>query len=317
VGKKLVWQRGAVTKKQVVAPTPTPTPTPTRFQDAVSIEIDRLRDQAIRADLQDTSTHTFIFQGGASDEIEKRTKRSLLNALPIYKGFGFKITDGLFIVVRDTDWMKQELLRHECFTNRPMPSRAGFYHSGATCKNRNGAITSYHWEVEKFPDGLDGLYFNHVLPHEYFHQLQEQMTVDATRFGNGDFPKWFFEGSAQFFTNQAWSAWNQDRGYVEWFNHWWTDLRPDLGPSACKKATVSLMSDPATPGIEGVCAYSKGQLVVEFLVYKYGLEKYRLLYSRNMTPGWMNFHLVFEEVTGDKLEDFYDEAAVFISNRGW
>lgn len=94
-------------------------------------------------------------------------------------------------------------------------------------------------------------------------------------------------------------------------------MRPDLGPASCRKASISLMSDPTTPGTEGICAYSKGQLVVEFLVYKYGLEKYRLLYTKNSVAGWFNFNRVFKEVTGDQLEDFYKEAELFINQRGW
>jgi hypothetical protein len=170
-----------------------------------------------------------------------------------------------------------------------------------------------HWEAEKFSDGLDGLYFNHVIPHEYFHQIQQQLTP----FGNGDFPKWFYEGSAQFFTNQAWTSWNDSYSYLDWYHHWWTNLRPDLGPIACKNATINLMSDPSTPGVEGICAYSKGQLIVEYLVSKYGLDKYRKLYTQNSTIGWMNFNIVFRNVTGDELTSFYTEAEEFVKTRGW
>jgi len=78
-----------------------------------------------------------------------------------------------------------------------------------------------------------------------------------------------------------------------------------------------MMSNPNTPGIEGICAYSKGQLIVEYLVSKYGLEKYCKLYSQNSTPGWNNFSIVFRNVTGDELASFYIEAEEFIKSRGW
>lgn len=267
---------------------------------------------ALRSEAVDNSIQTFIFQDGATQEIETKTKRSLLNALPVYKKLGFKITDGLILVARDIDWVKKELLRNQCNNNRPIPERPGFYY-GNTCKDGNGAMTSTHADSENYFEGLDGLYFNHVIPHEYFHQIQEQ----STTLGNGDFPKWFWEGSAQFFANQAWSSWNTNRTYLEWYQHWWRDIRPDMGPSACKDATIETMSNPSGIGIQSLCAYSKGQLIVEYLVFKHGLERYRSLYTANTTNDWRNFNIVFKKVTGQELSDFYVEAQNFITKRGW
>ncbi|CAB4668158.1 unannotated protein [freshwater metagenome] len=56
---------------------------------------------------------------------------------------------------------------------------------------------------------------------------------------------------------------------------------------------------------------------MEFLVSKYGLDNYRKLYSQNATRGWTNFNLVFKNVTGDELDNFYLEADKFIKSRGW
>ena len=286
--------------------------TPASYQDEVSLKIDQIRTEALKSGTVDNSIQTFIFQNGATQEVESKTKRSLLNALPVYKKLGFNTTNGLILVARDIDWVKQELLRNQCNNNRSIPDRPGFYY-GNTCINGNGAITSFHWESEKFNDGLDGLYFNHVIPHEYFHQIQEQLTT----FGNGDFPKWFWEGSAQFFTNQAWSSWNTKKTYLEWYQHWWGELRPDLGPNACKSATIEAMSNPSGTGTESICAYSKGQLIVEYLVYKYGMDKYRSLYTANTNNDWKNFNIVFKKVTGEELSIFYESAHEFIIKRGW
>jgi hypothetical protein len=77
------------------------------------------------------------------------------------------------------------------------------------------------------------------------------------------------------------------------------------------------MSDPSTPGVEGICAYSKGQLIVEFLVYKYGLDKYREFYKLNNSPDWRNFNQVFKTVTNDDLNDFYAQVEQFMLRRGW
>ncbi len=279
--------------------------------DEVSKTINQIRTTVLSQNFQFSGTLTFKFQGATSFDVEVKTKRSIENAIPVFGKFGFEVTDGTFLIARDMSWLRNELALLNCKYGS-LPERPGFYVPN-TCESGNGVVTSVHWEAEKFGDGLDGLYFNHVLPHEYFHQIQQKMTP----FGNADFPKWFWEGSAQFFTNQAWSTWNTKRSYTSWYEHWWTDLRPDLGPKVCKNVSIEMMANPSTPGIEGVCAYSKGQLVVEYLVYKYGLEKYRALYKENNVAYWPNFNIVFKKVTGDELNDFYVEAQKFLESRGW
>ena len=324
-GKKLVWSKGVLvpvanpspSSKAIPEPIsspsakPTPSQTPVAPIDEVSSVIFQIRSELINNQSTSSQNLTFIFQGETSQEVEEKTKRSLQRAIPVFENLGFKTTDALILVARDIDWLKLQLDANEC-KYRSLPGRPGFY-VGDTCKDGNGAVTSVHWEAEPFSDGLNGLYFNHVLPHEYFHQIQEQLTT----FGNADFPKWFWEGSAQFFTNQAWSTWHPDRSYTDWFSHWWKDLRPDLGAQACKDSTIEKMADPSTAGVEGICAYSKGQLIVEYLIYKYGLTKYRLMYSQNSVAGWQNFGTVFKKVTGDDLREFYIGANTFILGRGW
>jgi hypothetical protein len=293
-------------------PTPTPTPTPSKPVDDVQKVIDEIRKTALGLQYSNMPTFKFVFQSPTSSEVEEKTKRSLINAIPIFAKLGFPITDGLILVAKDDTWLREELIRNGCNVNFTFPDSTGFY-VPKSCQSGNGAVTSKHWDVLKFSDGLDGLYFNHTIPHEYFHQIQSQLTPR----GNADFPKWFYEGSPQFFTNQAWVSWNPQKSYVDWHTHWWTDLNPNYGPKACKNASILMMSDPSTPGTEGVCAYSKGQLIVEFLVYKYGLDKYRDLYRKNNSSDWRNFNLVFKTVTNDDLSDFYLQAEQFIISRGW
>ena len=331
-GKKLVWNKGVAIKIPTPTPTPiptptptptpiptptlvpipTPTPTPTKDVDDVQKVVDDIRKNALTLSYSNTATFKFVFQAPTSIEVEEKTKRSLMNAIPVFAKLGFPITDGLILVSKDDAWLREELIRYGCNVNFTFPQSTGFYVS-KSCQSGKGAVTSKHWDVMKFSDGLDGLYFNHTLPHEYFHQIQSELT--GTR--NPGFPKWFSEGSAQFFTNQAWVSWNPQKSYVDWHTHWWTDLNPNYGPKVCKNASISMMSDPSTPGVEGICAYSKGQLIVEFLVYKYGLDKYREFYKLNNSPDWRNFNQVFKTVTNDDLNDFYAQVEQFMVRRGW
>jgi len=305
-GKKLVWNKGVVLKK------PTPTPTPTKPVDEVQKVIDEIRKSALGLQYSNTQTFKFVFQSPTTSEIEEKTKRSLMSAIPVFAKMGFPITDGLIIVAKDNTWLRDELIRNGCNANFTFPDTTGFY-VAKSCQSGNGAITSKHWDALKFNDGLDGLNFNHTIPHEYFHQIQQQLNPN----GGAGSPKWFSEGSAQFFTNQAWASWNTQKSYADWFEDWWTVLNPNYGPKVCKNASISMMSDPSTPGVEGICAYSKGQLIVEFLVYKYGLDKYRDLYRLNTSLDWRNFSAVFKTVTNDELNDFYSQAEQFMIRRGW
>jgi hypothetical protein len=134
-------------------------------KDEVSKKIDQIRIEALQKPSSTIPNLIFLFQGATSSEIESKTKRSLINAIPVYEKLGFKVTDALILVARDMTWLRQELDSQGCIYGA-LPASPGFYLPNP-CKSGNGAVTSFHWEAEKFSDGLDGLYFNHVIPHEY------------------------------------------------------------------------------------------------------------------------------------------------------
>jgi hypothetical protein len=306
----LLWNKGV----NWVAPTPTPSPTPTPKEavDEVQKVIDEIRNAALSQLYTGTEAFKYVFQNPTSVEIETKTKRSLDKAIPVFSKLGFPITDGLIIIAKDDNWLREELTRNGCRADGSFPKATGFY-IARSCAAGHGAIVTYHWDVMKFNDGLDGLYFNHTIPHEYFHQIQAKLIGNEYP----QFPKWFSEGSAQFFTNQAWVSWNPQKSYPEWFTHWWTELNPTYGPKLCRSVSISMMSDYATPGAEGVCAYSKGQMVVEYFVYKYGLSQFRELHRSENYKNGVNFEIVFKTITKEDLKNFYLEADAFMKRRGW
>jgi len=282
--------------------------------DNVQKVIDEIRKSALGLQYSNIPTFKFVFQSPTSSEVEEKTKRSLVNAIPVFAKLGFPITDGLVLVGKDDNWLRDELIKNGCNVNFNFPQTTGFY-VPLPCQTGNGVITSKHWAVMQFSDGMDGLYFNHTIPHEYFHQIQSKMLGSQNL--TPLFPKWFLEGSAQFFTNQAWASWNPSMSYVEWFNHWWTKLNPTYGSKFCKSVTIKQMIDPFNASNEAVCAYSKGQLMVEFLVFKYGIDKYREFYKLNTATDWQNFNSVFKAVTNEDINDFYSQAEQFMITRGW
>ena len=58
-------------------------------------------------------------------------------------------------------------------------------------------------------------------------------------------------------------------------------------------------------------------MIVEFLVSKFGVQGYLDILRDNVNPDWRNFGTVFEQVTHEKLTDFYNEANIFLMSRGW
>jgi hypothetical protein len=66
------------------------------------------------------------------------------------------------------------------------------------------------------------------------------------------------------------------------------------------------------------CAYSKGQLAVEYLLANYGgLETLRKLHTERTTPGLSTFPDFFRSITGKALSDFYAEVNAYFKVRGW
>jgi len=66
------------------------------------------------------------------------------------------------------------------------------------------------------------------------------------------------------------------------------------------------------------CAYSKGQLAVEYLIANYGgLDTLRKLHTEKTTPGLSTFPNFFGSITGRPLTEFYSEVNYYFKAQGW
>jgi hypothetical protein len=167
---------------------------------------------------------------------------------------------------------------------------------------------------------LGTLNFHHVLPHELFHQWQMTNTKDCGPWicGNTDFPRWLWEGTAQVMTRMVWASWNTSRSVQEWHDYWYTVERRDMR-SMCIGVSIETMANVVEPWPgPSWCAYSKGQLAVEYLLANYGgLETLRKLHTEKTTPGLSTFPDFFRSITGKALSDFYAEVNAYFKVRGW
>ena len=159
---------------------------------------------------------------------------------------------------------------------------------------------------------IGSITFDYILAHEYFHQLQEELSGSQ---GNGPFPLWFWEGGANFFSFIAYSSTHNERFYEQWINSFYASQYADQKDNCIKVNVFSMTNSESSSN--RVCGYSKGSLIVEHLVSKIGVEGYiKLIQELGAAPG-AGFSEVFNRVTGLRLEDFYTETEMFLITRGW
>jgi hypothetical protein len=277
-------------------------------RDNVALAIQKILNEAGENPKTFNGNVTWVFQGYTSPEVEAATKRGLINGITLYTKLGFKTTNALVFNARDMTWLKSQLTEYGCKYGA-LGEYAGFY-VAQTCIDGNGANTARHYDTENQREGLEGILFNHILSHEYFHQLQDQYSKGI---GYGRTPLWFWEGGAQFFTLLAYSSWNKDRFYEQWFDHWFDNLWG--GKSACGSVNVYELED-ISYGPDRHCGYSKGSLIVELFVSSYGVVGYQKILSEMSMPD-TTFSQAFQKVTSTDLISFYSSAQVFLKSRGW
>ena len=137
--------------------------------------------------------------------------------------------------------------------------------------------------------------------HEFFHQIQQQLTPGENKFpadGSGG-PQWFLEGSAKFIGLQTANKLGQlsyekeGRPYLA--RNVVTDTTTKNGNLEDAKYNLGRRSD--------VFPYDIGALGVEFLVANVGIQKMVDVFSQMGTG--KSFSVAFNDATGIELADFY------------
>ncbi|MEY4290489.1 MAG: hypothetical protein RL130_431 [Actinomycetota bacterium] len=279
-------------------------------RDSTAIRIQEILDAARLNTKKFSGEVTWAFQGDTRPEVESATKLGLTNAIDFYTQLGFKTTSAIVINGRDMEWTKTQLRKFDC-AFQGLPNFPGFY-LPRTCAGGHGAITIPHWEVANV-GAIDSIEFNTGLPHEYFHQIQEEL---SGQLGNGPFPLWFWEGGATFFSSLSFSTWNPGRYYEQWYQSMYDKGQNNDELKQCSSVLVFEMSNSES-GSTRRCGYSKGALVVEYLVSKVGPEGYGAIISSIGEGKHTSFKDAFEAVTSISLTSFYEDTEIFLKSRKW
>lgn len=223
---------------------------------------------------------------------------------------GMLITRELVVVYPNTEaWMNNEIQKL-CSSRYNLP--LGGYAIWQDCGTKS-VVTRPNADFESSPK--ESLESQHGLIHEALHQWQRE-TVPKY-YGNGDYPKWVWEGGVQALSRYIFWL-NSDRTQtpdallVDWF----TTYRSDLRQSCIGVNIREMVPNKAWPD-KANCAYSKGQVAVDLFVETYGLEKFLMIFKAPKQRGMSDFPSVFQSVTGSNLEDFYDKVDREIALRGW
>jgi hypothetical protein len=333
-GKKLVWSRAVVVTKPIPAPSPfpgatsTPTPAPSSaptptasstqssakvIRDSVALAVQKILNKAASSTAKFSGKVTWDFTGNPSPVEKQGTIDGFMNSINSYTKLGIPTSDTILINVDSMDSLYAELTKYHCsFSKDKLPTRAGFFLPN-NCDGGQGVVTAFIWDVDKWP--VDSFDFQTILTHEYFHQIQQ---LENRNMGNANFPKWFWEGGAVFFSGLSYSSWNTKKSYEEYLQENFSgEIYKSVLDEPCRKATIEELSDINTPTPKQSCAYSKGAMLVEYFVSCYGVDKYLKIIRENFDPDWHNFGKVFKSVTNVNLDDFYKDASMFLTSRGW
>jgi hypothetical protein len=138
--------------------------------------------------------------------------------------------------------------------------------------------------------------FAGALPHEAHHAWQDGSYGNAS-----DIPKWLWEGGASIFGEMIYARLQSptqsylsfDPGFAGW------------GKSVCKGPIETM---------KPVCEYTQGIVVMEYFLYKLGVDSYvRLITQGNNVA----FPVRFENATKVTLLSFYADVNKYLTLKGW
>jgi hypothetical protein len=237
-------------------------------------------------------------------------------------GMGASINRPLVVLVPDTaNWMNAEISRQGCSGYN---LSLGGYAIWTNC-GESSVITRPNSDFESHAPATSVEAQNGLI-HEAFHQWQRE-AVGIGR-GNGDYPKWLFEGGAHAIARYAyWANSGTKLTPEQILEDWFRYERPDLRRSCVGVKIREMIPNRPWPD-KSNCAYSKGQVAIDFFVEKFGFTAFLSLYQKPNPPEstklvqsqdqrMANFSLIFREVTGQEIEQFYNEVDIEMTKRGW
>jgi len=312
-GKKLVWSKGVPVQKPTptptLTPTPTPKPTPTPTARVKSVLENQL-SAAYKSELEREIPFTLVIENPNLSSKNKFLIEEFRKHLKWLAGIGAQITNPLVLIYADTEnWMNDEFKRQGCVFAPGHRLPLGGFAIFSDCGGKF-IITRPNADRE---DPASSIETQNGLIHEAFHQWQNQVMPG----GLSGYPKWFIEGGAHAIARFAYWTQNDqkispDKFLTEWFTPQHEFRRICVGVNVRE-----MIPNIPYPEKGWVCAYSKGQVAIDLIIEKYGVESFFALYSTPKTVGTEDFTKVFRKVTGQEIESFYNEVDQEMKKRGW
>ena len=237
-------------------------------------------------------------------DIVSSTKTGLENAMKFYSRIGFETPKTEIYIFQNQSWANNQLQEMTC--SRYDAPTAGWFVPKSYCRDAQARIVGIDWR-KLYGLRLSSIQFQHILAHEYMHQIQSEAM-------GGEFyslPLWFSEGGAHLFSSLAFSTWNKNGDYEAWLDILIRDQNMG-GYLECIDSDYSKIYNG--PWETKKCAYSKGAKAVEYFVAKFGTAKYLEIFKGLRSK---SFEQTFLDVTQEKLDDFLKEAEVYLISQGW
>ena len=347
-GGKFVWSKGKVVNKEssvsapevtpsvAPSPTPTPSPTPSPMLTTIPTPIPMLTPNGASTQTSPNQTYweakvinseinglvsqiqaenpkiDWIIEDDSNREEIFWTKKGLEKAIQFYELFGLTSEKPKVFVGSGELWLRSELTSVGC--NLPVfADSLGFVIRGACGTDSIHLFARSFSSVPRFKSPQSSVMsfeFQHVLAHEFFHQLQIESSINF-----GTLPVWFIEGSAHLFSSMAYASWNPYATYEKHLDNlikrYFPDTYLDCKNISMKQVSLLRRDDE---WFNRKCAYSIGAKATELLIYKFGFKSYLqiLKYKDNKL-----FDEVFREITDSEVEAFYDNVDSFLDKLDW
>ena len=305
----LLWNKGVdwVARTPASSPTPTPTPTPAPLVKSV---LENQLSAAYKSELERDIPFTLVIENPNLSSKNKFLIEEFRKHLKWLAGMGAQITNPLVLIYADTeDWMNEEFKRQGCVFSPGHRLPLGGFAIFSDCGGKF-IITRPNADRE---DPASSIETQNGLIHEAFHQWQNQVMPG----GLSGYPKWLIEGGAHAIARYAY--WTQnglsvspDRFLTDWFTPQHEFRRICVGVNVRE-----MIPNIPYPEKGWVCAYSKGQVAIDLIIEKYGVESFFALYRTPKSVGTEDFPKIFRKVTGQDIEAFYNEVDQEMKKRGW
>ncbi len=350
-GKKLVWNKGTIAKQaQTAIPSPSSTPiakatatsspSATASKNLTPYELTKIRAyENIRNEAEKDGSKNIKLVYHISENVPKDLaelyRLQVENSSKLYGTFFSKLETINIYVYTEKD---QTFLKGSGFPRAPeiltdLKRWFDDWDSGRMQEHVLGGWAWYYEQKSKF-EGHAGIflysksslatqrkYAIQVLPHEYFHVVQDYYIKRNPKWTDQDswdnlFPPIFREGSAN--TISFAMSTNTKASYLELYSHFIEEKKRDrsvplFATLTSKEGVVKALYDMRTratsPGAHE-SSYSVGSLLFEWVIAEYGFEAYRRIVE-NQQVG-RNFDDNIQKSLGFSERELYERAAQHI-----